>query len=384
MTKRYVKLQCSVCERQKNVLWDSIRAVPDRCTITLRCTGRLYEVERLNNIDIATTPETGVEDWYARGTPVNPVLAVGDEWTSTATGQTKQLVIGVRAPTPPGPTATLTLPLAIRTAASKTFRQYVYRQEGSIASVSGVESGVEKKVLRYTSTGPSPDVVEVYVNGIKREQGLGPDQFQLYDATPTTPAAPNTVVFNTAVSSAGVTQVDVIVSRPVTQDISQLILQRVIYDEQRVGTGAWENVDAVEFNGDTYYLFYVDVLQTTQLTLNTVLYPSGNITTLVDAGPTAFPVWTDLIMVLANAPYTYMDRALFSVVRLSEIDGSEDVLRFLKIDDLQELQVTASAETAVYPPLVASTFTFDDYLPATAGDDAVPSRPAGPVIGPHV
>jgi hypothetical protein len=382
--KRYVKLQCSVCNRQKNVLWDSIRAVPDRCTITLRCRGRLYEVERLNNIDIATTPVAGVEDWYARGTLVQPVLAVGDEWISTATGQMKQLVIGVKSPTSPTSAATLTLPLNLRTSTNKTYRQYVYRQEGSITTVAGVESGTAKKVLRYTSTGPSPDVVEVYVNGIKREQGTGADEFQLYDGTPSTPAPPNTIVFNTVISSPGVTQVDVIVSRPVAQDTTNLVLQRVVHNEHRVGTGAWENVNFIKINGEAYYLFYVDIIGTNQLTLNTMLYPRGATATLTDAGPTSFPAWTDLVLLYANSPYTYMDRALHSATFMSEIDGSEDVLHFLKVDDVQELRITATAEKAVYPPITATTFTFDKYLPATSGDDAVPVHPAGPVIGPHV
>lgn len=380
--KRYTRYTCTTCRRQKDLLTDNVRAAPDRCTITLSCLGRLVPTEYLSSGDAAITPVEGVTDWYPRGTVLTgEVLDAEPEQVPTASGTLSQFVVAVKGgPQFAGePNATLDLVFTARSASPKAFRQYTFRRTTTVAVISGIEDGLEKKVLRYTTTGVNPDVVEVYVNGVKQEEGV---TFALYNGVPG-PVAPNTVSFTPPLDLSGTTQIDVIVSKVVALPSSTLTLVRSTYDESRRGTGAWENVDAISIFdagvSTTYYLFRADITSTS-LPLNSVLDVTSAAVTITPT-ITSVPL-TDVVILYALDPYTSRDRRLATITRASDLDPTVDSLRFGLVDDEVALTISATALTPTYPPCRPVLFTPATLLPISQGVEADLAFDSPTIIGP--
>lgn len=356
--KKYVRLYCSTCQRVTDRPVDNTRFTPDRCTITFSCQGRLFPVEYRSNREITAAPEVGVTDWRPRQAPTSAASPVLQEPTliDTATGSLKQVVLGVRSATPPPSGATASLVLAARTDTPKDYRQYVYRRSTEFSTISGVEDGIAKKTLRFKAWDPvSPDLVEVYLNGTKLEQGTGPDQFQVDDGSPNPPAPSNTIKFNSPVMPAGTYQVDVVISKVLLTDTYTLTFTRNQEDPNR--SGAWDNVSYVErFNGTTWqrlYLFTLDLSENTSLLKkDTILYPEGGVFV---TGLGTIPA-TDAFLFLARQPYTKVDRYPDISVPLSTLGPDRDYLKYHAVDGDLRLEVTGTSLQTFFPPSRLSRF----------------------------
>lgn len=351
--KKYLRHACTTCGRTLDRLVDNARVVPDKCTITLGCRGRLFPVDYTSEAELAVAPEVGVVDWHPRNQPTNPIQPlVEPRLVGTSTGDLGQLVLALALPSSPSALATATLDLAVQASTPKAYRHYTFRFEASTTSVAGVESAVERKTLRFTAFGANPDLVEVYVNGVKLEQGPGAGKFQVYDGTSTPPAPPNTVVLGTAVSGTG-SQVDVVVSKAAEVEVLSLQFHRNIDNPARTFLGAWENVDFVKYHESgvwvNYYLFTYDVLESTDLNLNALLIPTGTVL-VVDGGGTAVPLSAARFL-LAKSPFTYIDRYTSIHVPLDGLSFSRDYLKYHMVDSVPALEIVETGATTVYPAL---------------------------------
>jgi hypothetical protein len=356
--KKYVRLSCTICKRFIDKLVDDSHYTPDKCTITQKCEGRLFPIEYRSNGAIISTPVTGVADWQKRTTSLtsktSSFASSGLTFVNTACGTTKQIVLALQLPVEPAVGSTFKIKVNERSDTPKSYRQYVYRIEGSFSSISGVEAGLEKKTLRYSLT----DTVDVFLNGVKLMSGLGAADFQLYNGTGSNGVPSNTVNMNTPVALSGVTQVDVIVSPAVLTSQVELTFTRASHIESRVGSGAWENVSYVSaFDGTVwqkYYLFYID-LAGAGLKLNTILTvePSG-----VLNGTT--PVSSSVIkLLLAHAPYSQVDRHANISVPLSALNFDTQYLKYFIDNKTTVLYVTQNSIAPTYPPMVVTKFTVE-------------------------
>jgi hypothetical protein len=360
--KKYQRLKCTVCKRDIDKLVNYTHYTPDQCTITFGCQGRLQPVEYISNAQIAVAPEVGVTDWVPRG---STSTSTSGETTITTpdlinlqTGSLKQLVLAVESATEPAAGSTYILNLDVQAATPKTYRQYVYRKDGDFNTVNGVESGLEKKTLRFTAYGTNPDVVEVYVNGVKRESGTGVDDYQIYDGSGTSAVPPNTILFNTIIQSASSTQVDVIVSKAAATTTVSLTFRRNQDDESRVGKGAYENVSYVEQvpSGTRFYLYTLDLDDATSLPLNSLLVPSADA-----AASTAF-------FMLAREPYTQLDRYALITLKLAGMSIERDYIKFYAEAGETTARVTETALANVFPPLRFGKFEVEKTIKtATSG-----------------
>ena len=377
--KKYLRLTCSVCNRSADRLVDNTRFTPDKCTITFKCEGRLIPIEYRSDGGITSAPEIGVTDWQQRGlTSTSTSAPTADVLLDTSTGQTQQLVVAISSGSVPAANSTLTLTLNQRADTPKAYRQYIYRFETSFTSVSGVESGLEKKTLRYGLT----DTVEVFVNGVKQVQGTAADQYQIYDGSPSSLVPPNNILFNSAVAFPGVTQVDVIVAPAVTATQVTLTLNRNTLDESRIGTGSWENVSIVErFNGvNTWtplYLYTLDLGDASTLKLNTILSVAS-----LSLGATNIPLANAHIL-LARSPYTQLDRYLNLTVPMSNLALDANYLKYFVFDGVPVLHVTQPAVATVFPIMRAVKFSVEKTIQvATAGDDDQIVVDGSVIVGP--
>ena len=362
--KKYLRVTCSVCKRSIDQLVDTTHFLTDKCVITFKCEGRLFPVEYRSNAGIATAPQVGITDWRPRGSTVSGTSTIADSeptFINTSTGSLGQIVIAASAiPSdtlagrPSGPIVdAIDLVLAVRSDAPKAYRQYIFRVEGSFATINGVESGLEKKVLRFSIT----DTIEVYLNGVKLEQGINPENFTIDNGTFSSNVPPNTISFNTPIALSGITQVDVVVSAAAQTSTIPLRLLRQQSDESRLTLGSWENVDAVQsvINSSvkTLNLYSIDLEEATTLKLNTIMTVAS-----AKIGNTTLDL-SQVFILLAREPYSQLDRYLSLVVPLSSLGFDRDYLKYFVVDGKSVVYIPQTAATSVYPPLSVTKFTVE-------------------------
>jgi hypothetical protein len=368
--KKYLRYSCSVCKRFADRLVDNVRAMPDKCTITFKCEGRLFPVQYRSDGGITTAPEVGIVDWRARGTSITNLLDdQAQTFLDTATGTTQQVVLAVQlnpimsfVPTTDGTEAGAVLKLKLnqRSDTPKNYKAYVYRMDSAFSTVSGVESGLEKKTLRYATT----DTVEVFINGVKQELGaFGIGTYQIYDGIAQAP--PNTIVFNPTVSLPGITQIDVIITATSTTTQTELTFHRNVSDESRLATGSWENVNYVErfdgINWQKWYLFTLDLTDATELVLNTIMTATASATV---NGTINVPA-VNMMLLLARKPYSILDRYTNLVVPLTTLTFERDFLKYFAVNGKAVLYVTETAKQTVYPPLHIIKFNIEKTIQTT-------------------
>lgn len=367
--KKYLRLVCNVCDRQVDKLVDNTRVTPDRCTITLNCLGRLYPVEYRSDGQITASPEVGIVDWYPRGSSITSTAGIDPvELIDTSTGSLQQLVLALKLPSDPGPSSTAELTLEARSEVPKEFKQYTFRRDTTFSALSGVEDGAARKVLKFTAWGSNPDLVEVYLNGQKLEQGTGPDDFQVDDGTPSTPAPSNTIVFNTAISPDGTDQVDVIVSKLVPSPQTVLTFHRNQDDPNRLGLGAWENVSHLEvFDGtwQTHYLFTCDIASVSDLKKDSILYPVGTVN--VDSAPVGLDAAS---FMLARRPYSKLDRYTDISVPLDTMGADRDYLKYSEVAGVLTLEVTKTSLQTYFPVAKVVKYNPENTLKTVSTGDA--------------
>jgi hypothetical protein len=347
--KKYLRLTCTTCKRSIDKLVDLTHYTPDQCTITLGCEGRLQPIAYISSAGIAVAPEIGITDWRPRGSSITDNIASTDPiLIDLGTGSLKQLVIAVPSFTEPVDDATVDLTFSLKADAPKAYRQYVFRKEGSFTTISGIESGLEKKALRFSAYGVDPDVVEVFVNGVKREPGTDPADYQLYDGTSTSVSPPNTILFNTAIDQTGIAQVDVIVSKEQSASTRTLTFKRNKSDESRLALGAWENVSYIEWLWETtwrkFYLYTLDLSTVTSIPLNSILVPE---------------VSSEAVLLLARKPYTQLDRYTNVLIPLSDMSAERDYIKYYAVDSITTARVTDTSIIPIFPPLRVGKFNIE-------------------------
>jgi hypothetical protein len=380
--KKYLRLSCSVCKRYADRLVDLTRVVPDRCTITLDCQGRLYPIEYRSDGQITAAPATGVTDWYQRtvssaASPTLPSIALADQASvATSTGSLGQLVLALATPTMPPFGATAVINFAARNDTPKAFKQFSYVEQIAFTLISGIEDAAAKKNLKFnTYTGSDPDIVEVYVNGAKRTQGLLPENYQVFDGTATSAITPNTISFNEAVNIPGDVQVDVIVSKLQTSANQQLTFTRNF--DSNIPSGAWGNVSYVErWVGGTwkkFYLFTCNILDNANLILNTIIYPVGTVTARGPAPSTpligSFNL-SEASFLLARRPFTQVDRYANILIPLTNLDVDRDFLKYHNVSSIGTLEVTDTSIETIFPPVRLVRFNIETTIKvASVGED---------------
>jgi hypothetical protein len=349
--KKYVLLTCSVCDRSTKELVDLKRFTPDKCTITLGCEGRLlFKGYTNDNSSVDTVPPTGTVNWYKRGTKLTPNTSLKTvSLFNLSTGGTKQLVLAVKKSLLPADTSgVIELGLEGPQQTSKDYRQYTYRKTTSFDTVNGVEDGASKKVLRYSVLGSDPDIVQVYLNGVLKEQGV---DYELYDGVAA--VAPNSVKFTSTVSGSS-NQVDVIVSKAGTKISLNLTFARQISDESRVGTGAWEGVQHVT-SIDDYALFYCDGTTFVDLSPLNVTFTLSSLTYVL--GGVQYSLSDAYFLLSRSGVHTQVDRNLAAWVPLSGLTADTKYVTIAKQDNEKWVFCTEDSIAPVFPVLNVTQYT---------------------------
>lgn len=385
--KKYIRLSCTVCRRTTDRLVDNARAVPDKCNITLACQGRLNPVEYRSDAQITPTPAAGVTDWLPRGTVTSGGTAPQEvELVDTSTGQLQQLVIAIPMSVAPSDLATATVVFEEKPQVPVDFRSFTYLRDELFDTLSGPEDGLARKVLRFRAWGPDPDVVSVFINGVQITQGPGPNNFQVDDGSPTPPAPPDTVKFNTPILPTGTDQIEIVVSRAAVSTQEAVVFKRNVDNDARLDLGAWENVSHIDrfdyVSGLTrFFLFTFDVKGNASLTRDSIIFPIGDIT-VADGGITSFQR-NHCFFALARSPFSSVDRYPDAHIFLDTIDGQDGFLKYSTVNGALTLQATASSISSYFPPSIVGRFNPEETIKTSIdGSDDTLVVDGGIVVGP--
>lgn len=363
--KRYIKLQCTACKRERDELIRVSQYTPDKCTITLGCEGRLSPVGFTNNgANTVGVPPAGLVNWYPRGQTLNAnVELIPESLYSTSTGSNQQIILAVRTKEVISDDAYVSLKLEAEQQSSKDYRQYTYRRAGGIQLINGVEDNQAKKVLRYSST--NGDLVQVYVNGIKLNEGLNPEDYQLYGDQSPTPA--NSIYFNSPLTG-GFSQIDVIVTKKSTISEIELKFIRMTDDESRLGLGAWEGIESVKLLNETWKLFYCDISKlVSPPELDIKLRLSDNPTLLIDGAaqivlsnqPNTRAQNSDTAAILLSREnlFTHIDRQRSNWVPITNLKNNTNFLITKLVNNTRTVFVSETSISPLFPALIPKSYS---------------------------
>lgn len=383
--KKYIQYKCTQCLRSVETLADITYVKPDLCNITKGCDGRLLptgttsvpsisatSVPVSHHNVIATNHNHEVIDPNGRGkvTIQTAFTTNNNNGVSILTGTEGQVVIGVRPvlwnkevvdgvikhelnqDTYDALPDFLDVLFDTTDTKPAAFTSYIFRQTQPFQTVSGKESGLEGKNLRYNVNSQTPDRVEVRVNGVLRNQGDGPDDYQIFDGDLSNGVTPNSIKFNTILHPSGITQVDVSVSKFTERSTLTLRFRKQLERiESRVDTGAYENIDylvRVDPVGiPSKYQLYVMDLSANVLPLNTAFVPA-----VAQFEPTVD--FANAFFLLALKPYTHIDRYNTVVVEFKNFDINNKVIIQYAMEPqlkVNTLNASVRAVGSVYPPL---------------------------------
>lgn len=351
--KKYLRYSCSICNRSIDRLVDNTRFQTDKCVITNACEGRLSPIEYRSNAASTPTPLVGVQDWRPRSATSSSFEAARTSLlVNTSTGTSKQVFFGVLG-VPSAMPSTLTVKFIQRIDTPRPYRQYIFRREGPFQSIFGVESGLEKKTLRYTTS----DTVQVLLNGVQYNDFIVNDGSE-FPATPV-----NSILFNTEINLPGVVQIDVIVFSVVPSVEVLLTIQKNSDDESRRSTGAWENVSSIQLLQEVggwqeFTLYYFD-LDDAVFSPNSILsldsvFASNNIPMNLSG----------VKILLAREPYSHVDRYTSMIVHSEELQDA-GFLKFYVFGGESRLDVSETAIQQVFPSFRLNKFQIEKTIPSS-------------------
>lgn len=377
----YITYQCSVCRRTKDIVQDNVRVLPNQCTITKGCAGSLYKIgETL--VASSTDPVNGLVDWYPRGQTLSPSQPIPEKQVQALTcSKAGALTLALLlTDAEAGDNPTLTLKLSQRLSADVPSTEYIYNVSTSTSIISGKDSA--GKNLRFDQSVIDNDLIHVLVNGVARQQGVGPNDYT---------ASPNVITLNTPITS-GVVVISVFGIAPtIPQSLSFTANYSFI---ATANSGAWGNIRWVDeydptdgslrsTGGKKWWLYTCPSVSSlsiaSMLKVNDIELQVGALDSLANAR-----------FLLAAPPYDNTDRYLNFSVDVEAL--SEDYLMSSATAEITEL-FAEGATIELYPPyqlisdkvLADSSYVVADTFPTndSVSDDTPETRLVNSkIIGP--
>jgi len=348
--KKYVIYKCSICKRTKDVEVSHVYAPINKCTITLRCEGKLHPIstKSLRSI-LVSEPKSGIEDWYARGTELTESTATVDQkLISVISGNTPTVSIMVKEHASNN-SDNVTIELSLAKDSVPDHKEYTYNKTGSFISVSGSDSTPNANVLKYEGS----DALIVYLNGVQIAE----------DSGPTPPAntynrnTPNVITFNQAIIESSTVKIIVYGSIPLTT-------KTITFYKNANTTSAWSNVNTLaDASGTNWNVYTCNDLSMIPINSNVNVFASG--TTILKNGSTQI-LETDVAFLFAGKPYSIHDRIFSSVVYCSNLQDEISYLKYHMTDVGAAFDATESSITSLFPHLTLSNIF-------ALADETVPS-----------
>lgn len=339
----YIKYQCSVCRRTKDVEQDNVHVSPNKCTITKGCLGILLVLDQ-TKIQEPVLPVAGLEDWYPRGqTRLQQTVPVEVPPVRVATSASGALVIAVKTENQNLLPDSFDVVFLQRRTEDIAFNEYSFRTTEARSVFSGRDSN--GKILRIDSAAISEGRVLVRVNGV---------------ISTTAVATVNTITFPSPQPTGTLVTVRVQLEKETIE--KTITLTRNSEQSPVISRGSWSNVNYVSrFNSGAYekwWVYTVDVLA--GIGIGKLKISSTSLT--------GFP----MMLLLSHEPFARVDRYLDFIVPIETL--FEDYYLTLPSSDSASLVIDRSAVQEIYPPLVltpSQSFIIADELQTTASSAVI-------------
>lgn len=362
--KQYARYMCSTCFRSTDRLVETKRASIDKCSITFKCPGRMSIVGYLNNAMILPAVSSGLENWRPRWETKSTTNSASTDLIDTSSGKSGTLTLAVQLPSSTNDVSTVDVVFGQQDEKPKDYKQFMFRFDSTFQLISGVESGLEKKALRYAAT----DDIDVYVNGLIREEGTAATMYQRYNGVNDVPA--NTIKFNSPITDTSmINQVDVVISKAKATSAIRIPFSRNFENEADAKDSAWKNVRSVQILQDgvytSYNLYHFDVISDAGSAAPILKKDSMLVPTSISMNNTPIALSRALIL-FATKPYLHIDRRYTVCARLADLDQERDYLKFVVVNGSPQILITSTSITDVYPPIKANVFAQDPIITANS------------------
>lgn len=373
--RSYLKLKCSVCERMKDELVDTRSIKFPKCSITLGCSGILRPVQYTDNPDvIADAPPTGVQNWYSRFKKITQPTFTEDQHFPITFGDSAEVIFAIKNQqfSSLDDSFTLKVYFSSPSVETKTFREYIFNTTNQIDRLLGVESGVGKKVLRFSSKSNTPEEISVFRNGEKLFEGVNPENFQI--ARSNNSIQENAIIFNTPIR--GVNQFKIIVSKPVQLRANEIICDRLSQFDSL--DGCWDNTESVMYRNEKFFTF-IKNFSGVSISAGQVLKITA--VELVN-GSSSFGIpLNDCFILLSNGP-TQVDRVLTKAVVLGKLPSEDFSLLVSKVDNSVSIGIVESLLSDILPPFVVNAWKKENLLTESVENQITDTLSSKILIGP--
>jgi hypothetical protein len=287
----YIKYQCSLCRRNKDIERDPLRVAPSKCTITKGCAGTLIAYDQ-TAVPESTLPLAGVEDWYPRG--MKKTVSMKEkpvEYFEVSSSTTGSLTIAAQYDNESDVPEFLEMILLQRRNENVAVQDHTYRVVNPQSVFSGRDSN--GKILRFDSQAIAESRIQVRVNGV---------------LSTTAVLTPNTVTFPTPITTGSIVSVRVQLEKDTVERTIKLMRNKNV--APTASRGSWANVDYVSrFDGAQFkkwWLFSIDQLASLIVgKISVVSYGT------VNPG----------MILLAHSPYESFDRYIEFIVPMERLIG---------------------------------------------------------------
>lgn len=381
----YITYQCSICRRTKNFIQDNVRSVPNSCTITKGCEGRLFDIGIAPSLsNVATSPE-GLVDWYPRGQAVTVVpVEASVPTTLLSTSATGVLTLAIyQSDAEAFSRDIVKLLLTQRKVENISYQQYLFKTVVPTTLISGRD--LTNKNMRFDQLAIDESRVFIRVNGISRFPGPDPEDVVL---------TPNAVSFNSATPIGATIDVSVYTEKGTIERVLPFVANRTF--NVSLNSGSWGNVRWIkEYDSagllkvNKWWLYScvsLDVIPGSARLKLEKLYAEDGTTVLLQEEQL-----NNIRILLASTPYENTDRYLNFYVDCAKLN--QDFALSSVTTSVDELYAD-DALVEIFPPfqlikdptlsnssfVTADTFTSSSSIPTdTVNTRIVGSKIIGPV-----
>lgn len=371
--RNYLKLKCTVCGRKKDVKVDTRSSTFPKCTITLGCSGVLTPLQYTDSPDTITdAAPSGIQNWYSRFTNIVKYTQISDPSFPISYSDDAEVFIAVKLQDiTPDDSYKLKVTMQSPSIENKQFREYVFNTTAQIDKLVGVESGVGKKVLRFISTGPSPEEITVFKNGVKLNEGSAPEDYLVSRSTNN--VQQNAIIFNSPIR--GTNQFKIIVSRPVSE--RTIVVEFDKLTEFDSVNSCWGNINAVSYRNEMFYIFFKK--------FSGVPLSSGQEISIVQVdlvkdGPNTIPL-SNCIILFSGGP-TKIDRVLTASANLDTLASIRYPIEVTKSDNTYVLSIKERYISEKYPPMITKQFIDEGLLKSSVENAITDTISSSKVVAP--
>jgi len=339
MALKYVSYQCTVCRKTKDSVEDPYRTIPNICSITPGCLGKLLFVSEKSQADVLSPTSKLIGTQSTN--PENVVALKKEETVSLSTSNFGSLAIAILWPSGQTAVPAVKLKLTQRKAYEIKYQQYIFRTTALTSGISSSTKDISGKFLRFDTNAIQQKRVNILVNGVEKPIGSQPNEVTL---------TPNTVTFNNPIPASSTVSV-IVYSEASTIERTLFFDLNSVKMNTDISFGSWANIGKAALRpqntGEIWYIysctFLSDISYSTKSKIDALLNTSDDSVIFSESE------LSNVRFLLANSPYSHVDRIYNFTVDADKLNDDYSITS--SSSGFIQLSVPKEMATEFYPPI---------------------------------